>query len=447
MKKGRFMICNVKRSITLFLFICSSCLLTNSMAMNLELTQGVDKAIPVALIDFSNPVVTIPGKTNLTSVIKNDLSNSGRFEVSPYKHDDALEVPDTQHYNQWRQLGVSDVITGTLKKEADGNYAVTAQLFDVYTRALLWHQTFHAPRTALRHIAHQISDQVYLKLTGIPGVFTTKIAYVLVQGHAPGPKRYLLEVADQDGFNAQPLVVSPMPIMSPVWSPDGQQIAYVSFEHHRATIYLQNVADGSRITMSALPGINGAPAFSPDGKSLALVRSVTGNPKIYLMTIATGQVKPLTTGYAMDTEPAFSPDGSQLMFTSSRDGGVQLYQYTLATGAITRLTYTGNYNATGHYLPNNTGFVMLHRDQGIFSIAKQDISDSGHVAILDRADSDESPSVSPNGQMVIYSTLYQGRRVLAMVSIDGQIKLRLPSRDGNVQDPAWSPYLNSTAAN
>jgi TolB protein len=408
-------------------------------ALNLELTQGVSKAEPIAVPDFLGPQVLVPGNKTMTAVIDSDLGNSGQFRLLGSDNPN-MNITQPIDYNYWRQQGVNDALLGQISKSMTGDYTVRVQLLDVYTKALLLNTTYTVPLSQLRQLAHKISDAVYQKLTGVRGIFSTKLAYVLVQ-RAPGKQtRYLLEVCDADGFNPHALLASPMPIMSPAWTPNGKRLAYVSFEHARAVIYMQNIQTGARVKVSDAPGINGAPAFSPNGKNMALVLTKTGYPKIYLMNLATHQQKELTHGRAIDTEPNFAPDGKSMLFTSSRGGSPQIYRYTFATGNVNRVTYDGNYNARARFFPNGQNVIMLHRDSGIFGIAKQNL-DNGQVQVLTRANADESPSLAPNGRMVIYATEYGGRGVLAMVSTDGRVKLRLPARKGSVQEPAWSPYL------
>ncbi|MDF1795176.1 MAG: Tol-Pal system beta propeller repeat protein TolB [Coxiellaceae bacterium] len=425
-------------SCLLMLFACLP--FTAMAALNLELTQGIGKAIPIAVANFSGGAVQGPGDQTVEQVVTNDLTHSGQFRVLNPVIDNVTAQLQKPNYNQWRQLGVNDVLLGSVTSRFGNRYQVKVKLVDVYSKAVLVNQSFTVSKDDLRQVAHRISDMVYQKLTGTRGVFSTKLAYVLVKHEAGKPSRYALEVSDADGFNPRPLLVSYMPIMSPAWTPDGKQIAYVSFEGHRAAVYLQTLATGKRSKISALPGINGAPAFSPNGDMVALVLTRSGNPKLYTLDLRSQQLKELTRGRSIDTEPNWAPDGRSILFTSNRGGSPQIYRYELASGSINRVTYDGNYNARARFLPDEKSIVMLHRKSGLFGIAKQDLS-SGRVNVLTRANSDESPSLAPNGKMVIYATSYGGRGVLAMVSTDGRIKLRLPAREGNVQEPAWSPYL------
>ncbi len=427
---------------------------TTFAALDLELTQGVRAAIPIAILPFANQQQAIaPGQQMLTQIMTKDLDGSGQFRVET-PDDTNKAVTDAAQVNlkYWRQQRVNDVVLGSVQPKGNGKYQVNVQLVAVYQQAqtdskqtVLLNETFTVKKAALRQLAHHFSDLIYQKITGVRGIFSTKLAYILVQQNLGQKPKYDLVVSDYDGFDPQVLLSSAEPIMSPVWSPDGKQIAYVSFEGHQAAIYLQDLASGKRWLLSRQPGINGAPAFSPDGKKMALVLTLTGNPKIYLMDLRNRRLKQLTFGYAIDTEPSFAPDGKSLLFTSSRGGSPQVYRYIFATRKVQRVTFDGNYNAHASFMPDEQAIVMMHRQTSIygglmFTIARQSL-DSGQVQILTRAGADESPSLAPNGKMIIYATQYGGRGVLAMVSTDGNIKLRLPATDGKVQEPAWSPFL------
>lgn len=396
--------------------------LVSHAELTLELTQGMSQAIPIAIIPFSGTAVLAPGGQSVDGIVRNDLNNSGQFQTVSFNE---------AYY----------ILKGSITPDPDNNrYSVSIELSSAGNSSpALFKKVFQVKKSELRQLAHTISDLIYQQLTGARGVFNTKIAYILRQWPVDAAPTYALEVADVDGFNPQTLLVSSEPLMSPSWSPDGHNIAYVSFENHRAAIYLQNVFNGRRHLVSSFDGINGAPAFSPDGSQMAVVLTRTGNPKIYTLDLNTLKLKQITTGYSIDTEPRWSMNGDYLIFTSDRSGTPQIYRYDFSDGKTRRLTYQGNYNARASLLPNGQALVLMHRESNSFGIAKMDLI-SGSMRVLTDSGVDESPSLAPNGKMVLYATKYQGRGVLAMVSIDGRIKLRLPARAGNVQEPAWSPY-------
>ena len=411
--------------------------------LDLELTQGMIAAIPIAVVPFAGPKILVPGNETITEVVKNDLQNSGQFRV--IGPDDFHQTPESSqeiNYSYWRAQKVNAVVIGVIHPLGLNYYRIAFTLMNVFgSDNVLLSDSFSVNVKEMRNLAHRIGDLIYQKLTGVRGVFSTKVAYVLLRRSPDKADKYSLEVVDSDGFNPQPLLISDMPIMSLSWSPDGQKIAYVSFEGHRSSIYLQNLATGRRQRISDAPGINGAPAFSPDGSRLALVLSKTGDPNIYILNLASGRLRDITQDWSIDTEPAWSADGKSLLFTSNRDGTPQIYECSLQNDTVTRLTYLGDYNAKASFLQDGRSIVMMHRDHGLFGIARQDLT-TGCMQILTQSGFDESPSVAPNRKMIIYSTKYGDRRVLAQVSIDGQIKLRLPSQEGIVQEPAWSPFLN-----
>lgn len=402
-----------------------------AFALDLELTQGINSALPIAVNSFGSDSAS----QEITQVIENDLNLSGQFKIVS----NSMGPNAQSSLAILKQLGADSVVTGRVNRV--GNYyEVSFNLNDAAANgALLLTKSYKIGAGQLRSLAHHISDEVYQKLTGERGIFSTRIAYISVQ-RGRGQSRYSLEVADADGHNPQSLLVSSEPIMSPSWSPDGRAISYVSFEKKKAQIFTVSVETGQRRLITSFPGINGAPAWSPDGRQLAVVLSKSGTPKIYTVDVSSGSMKQITFGDAIDTEPRYSPDGRSLLFTSGRGGSPQVYRLSLASGQVTRLTFEGNYNARASYTPDMKNIVMLHRDDRNFNIGLQS-ANGGPIASLTFSGMDESPSVAPNSRLVLYATHYQDKGVLGIVSLDGRIRVRLPAREGDVQEPAWSPYL------
>lgn len=420
--------------------------------IHIDITQGVDAALPIAILPFGSTVPTGISQ-QIHQQVTQDLENSGRFRPVPTKELPGIDVQQLD-VTQWQHLGMEYVVKGQVKPMGAERWSVSIQLLDIYHNQMPGIQDYttldkvfpNVHATDVRALSHHISDLIYEAIMGIPGVFSTKVAYVHVNKKDPSGLFYSLEIADMDGDNPKPVVRSAEPILSPVWSPDGKWLAYVAFQKHRAGIDLLEVATGHRRRLTRYPGINSAPAFSPDGNTLALVLSKSGAPKLYLLDLKSNKLTALTDGYAIDTEPRWAPDGQSLIFTSNRGGKPQIYRLWLASKKIERITFEGNYNARASFSPDGKAIIMIHRGaDNVFRIAKQDLK-TGRVVVLTDVGSrlDESPTFAPNGDMILYATYQGDHGILAGVSMDGRVQLHLPAREGNVQEPAWSPFVTSS---
>lgn len=406
--------------------------------LTIEITQGVDGALPIAVVPFALSGST-EADTFVTSIINADLARSGRFTPLPGR--DLLAQPHRASdvdYRTWRTINVEGLVVGRIRVEA-GVYNIQFELFDIVRGVQMKGYTVKAATRDLRQTAHQISDLIYEAYLGEKGAFATHIAYVTEIRGKQG-KRYSLQVADADGFNPKTVLDSVQPLMSPAWSPDGKKLAYVSFENQRPNIYIQELATGTRSLVSSFPGLNGAPAWSPDGKRMALVLSQTsGNADIYIMNLETRQLSRLTDNYAIDTEPVWTPDGAAVLFTSDRGGGPQLYRVASSGGTPERLTFDGSYNARAAIAPNGRTVAFVHGEGNVYRIAVLDL-ETGSVQVLTDSRLDESPSFAPNGSMILYATNDKGRGVMCAVSVDGKVRQRLALQEGDTREPAWSPY-------
>jgi TolB protein len=409
--------------------------------VTIEIDRGYDNPKKIAVVPFG----IAPGLEveNPAGVIGFDLERSGQFAPLPAKNMLSLPVkPEEVLFRDWRVLGMEYVVIGRAEVDFDGKVLVTYHLFDVVNQRQLVSERLKGARENIRDMAHMASDTIYEKITGIRGAFSTKIVYVVASGLGTRTPRFKLEMADVDGARPRTLLESREPILSVSWSPDGKQVAYVSFEKGKPAIFLQNIATGARTLLTDFPGLNSAPSFSPDGRRLALVLSRDGNPEIYTMDLASRALTRVTRHHAIDTEPSWTADGRSLVFTSDRGGKPQIYKVDLASGLTERVTFVGDYNARARMLADGKHIVFVHRREasGVFHIALLDL-ERDRMLVLTETTLDESPSVAPNGTMLIYATQDRGRGILAVVSIDGRVKYRLPSAAGDVREPDWSPYL------
>ncbi|MEJ0008861.1 MAG: Tol-Pal system beta propeller repeat protein TolB [Steroidobacteraceae bacterium] len=408
--------------------------------LKIEITSGVTDPIPVAIVPFASTAGADSG-VDVAQIIQSDLEGTGRIKAMARvaMTSTPSRAQDVQMAT-WKSAGNDYVVVGRVMPLAPGQVAVEFELLNALTGQQLANPRFTGTTASVRDAAHRCSDVIYEKILGVRGAFATRISYVSVDGQAPA-QRYQLIVADADGANARVILESHQPMMSPAWSPDGQWLAYVSFENKRSAIYVQQVSSGQRHLVSARVGINGAPAWSPDGKKLLVTLGGSGGtPNLYILNLDTQQLTRLTDGPAIDTEGAWAADGQSVYFTSDRSGGPQVYRIGVEPGAKPRrITFGGGYNARPRLSPDGTQLVMVTQDGPNYRIAVQDLS-TGTVRVLSHGRLDASPSFAPNGAMVIYSGIEGGHSILQRVSVDGLTSQRLRADSAEVREPVWAPF-------
>jgi TolB protein len=410
----------------------------------IEITRGQENAVPIAIVPFGWES-TGAAPFDVAEIVAADLHRSGRF--APLDRKDMIDRPtsgDQIRFQDWRYLKSDFIVVGKLMPEGGDRYAGQFELYNVLTGQRLAGQRLTASTTSLRAMSHRIADIIFEQLTGIRGAFSTRIAFVSVDG-TPPQQQYKLIVADADGEQQQTIASSTEPLMSPAWSPDGQSLAYVSFENKVSAIFVQTVRTGDRRRVSQRAGINGAPAWSPDGKKLALTLSrKDGDVDIYVLDLATQVPTRMTFDPGIDTEPQWAADGRKLYFMSDRAGGPQIYEVDVEQpNRATRITFEGSYNARPRLSPDGKQMAVVHLDRGNFRIGVVDMKTRG-VQVLSSGRQDESPSFAPNGATLIYATQDRGRGVLATVSTDGRVQQRLAASRGDVREPVWSPFPPTT---
>ena len=404
----------------------------------LEITKGSDNPYSLALLNFDGSETKI---YQVSKIVKNDLNRTGEFRILDNKQ--LLSIPtneDNLNYSDFKLLGIDYIVMGSLEEEDISNISAVYKIFSVQKESQLRTSTVYGVPNKLKQLAHYISDGIYEEITGLKGVASTRLLYV-TEEFSGGISQFKLNVADADGSNEQILLRSNEPIISPSWSPDSKQVAYVSFETGMAKVFIQNIATGKREIVLENKFQISSPSWSPNGKFMSLTLYQDGNAEIYILNLKNKNLTRLTNHYSIDTESSWSPNGSKIMFTSGRSGSPQLYEINLKkfNAKPQRITFEGNYNAKGSYLPNGEGVVFVHRKNSNFQIALKYFNEN-FVRPLTNSQLDESPSISANGNVIIYAISENETGLLAGVTLSGA-RFRLPMKKGEVREPSWSGFL------
>jgi TolB protein len=403
--------------------------------LSIEITGPGVQRTPIAIVPFAGENTV---GTSLTGIVRADLERSGLFrglEIPPLSPHPNENTP--VNYGEWRSRLADALVVGSVGQTADGRFEVRFRVYDVVKQAPLGAIAYVFTKDNARAAAHRIADFVYEKLTGEKGVFSTRIAYVVKRG-----QNYELQIADADGESAQYLLRSNEPIISPVWSPEGRRVAYVSFEAKKPVVYVHHLSENKRQVIASFKGSNSAPAWSPDGKTIAVVLSVEGGSQIFLVNSdGSGSRRRISNSNSIDTEPRYSTDGKWIYFTSDRGGSPQIYRMPSSGGEPQRVTFKGSYNVSPRPSPDGRVLAYVTREAGKFQVALLDLSNQ-QVQVITDSDRDESPSFAPNGRMILLATIRNGRGVLSAVSSDGRIRQNLPYAGGDVREPAWGPFID-----
>jgi TolB protein len=427
------LITHIGAKFTAYFLLCAAfCLSSAAFAqLTIDVTTSSGRQIPLAIVVFTGEA---SAPQNITPLVAADLARTGLFKMVPTNASLPLADSAPINFPEWNQRGAEGVVVGNIAPQTDGRFEVRFRLFDVAKQMQTASFSYMATATQLRATAHRIADEIYEKMIGERGVFSTKIAYVLKSGSL-----FQLQVADADGFNPQTVLKSLEPIRSPKWSPDGSKLAYVSFESRKSNIIVQDLGSSKRTVVANFRGDNYAPSWSPDGQRLVISLSRDGDSQIYTIPADGGEPFRVSTSKSIDTNATFTADGREIIFVSDRSGGPQLYKISAAGGAASRLTFEGSYNVNPRLSPDGKFVAFVNREGGRFRVATLELA-NGLVSLLTDGPLDDSPSFSPNGRTILYESKAGGRGVLGAVSADGKVKQKLSSQAGDVREPAWGPF-------
>jgi TolB protein len=398
--------------------------------LRVEISGVGANQIPIAIAAFADESVA---PQQITAIIKADLARSGFFRIIDTGN--VMSETTAVNFGEWKSQGAEALVVGSVQRLADGRFDVRYRLLDTLKSTNLSGFGQVAGPDRMRVAAHKIADDIYEKLIGVRGAFATRVAYVTKAGN-----EYRLEVADADGENTQAALRSNEPIISPAWAPDGTKVAYVSFEHKKPVVYVQDLISRQRTLIANYRGSNSAPSWSADGSKLALALSRDGYTQVYVVNADGNGLRKLTNTNGIETEPQFSPDGQSIYFTSDRSGGPQIYRMSASGGEAQRVTFSGSYNISPRVSPDGKSLAYISRREGRFQLYVLDLASGQELRLSDTA-KDESPSFSPNGKYIMYAIESGRRGSLAVVSVDGRVKYRLTTQAGDIREPTWGPFM------
>jgi len=398
--------------------------------MRVEVSGVGSTQVPIAIAAFADEELS---PQLVTSIIRDDLNRSGYFKLIEVGM--AISETASINFDTWKSRGAEALVVGSVQKRGEGRYEVRYKLYDVAKATMLSGFAMDTPNPKIRLTAHKIADDIYEKLLGLPGIFSTRIAYVTKAG-----PEYRLEISDADGEGVQIALTSKEPIISPIWSPDGTKVAYVSMELKKPIVYIQNLVTGQRVTVANFKGNNSSPSWSPDGSKLLVTLSKGAIAQIYSINADGSDAQRLSNSNGIDTEARYSPDGQSIYFVSDRNSGAQIFRMSASGGDAKRITFKGNYNVSPRISPDGNTLVYVSRRDGGDQLYALDLVNGQELRLSD-TNRDESPSIAPNGRYVLYATQAGRRGSLGIVSTDGKVKQKLTIHAGDIREPTWGPFM------
>ncbi|OCO97978.1 MULTISPECIES: Tol-Pal system beta propeller repeat protein TolB [unclassified Ensifer] len=404
----------------------------------IELNKGKVEPLPIAVTDF------LQGELGqkISDVVAADLKRSGLFApINKGAFIEKISNPDaTPRFEDWKVINAQAIVTGRVTQEGDGRLKAEFRLWDTFGAKQITGQQFFTQPENWRRVAHIIADAIYESVTGEKGYFDTRVVYVAESGPKTARKRELA-IMDQDGFNARALTNSNDIVLTPRFSPNRQEVTYMSFENQQPRVYLLQLETGQREVVGNFPGMTFSPRFSPDGQRVIMSLQQDGNANIYTMDLRSRTTTRLTNTAAIDTAPSYSPDGSQIAFESDRGGGQQIYVMGADGSGQRRISFGDGRYSTPVWSPRGDLIAFTKQSGGKFSIGVMK-PDGSAERILTTGFHNEGPTWAPNGRVLMFFRQNAGAGGPQLYSIDisGYNEQPIPTK-GFASDPAWSPLL------
>ncbi len=413
-------------------------------ALEVDITKGISEPMPLAVPAFQGVGADAAGKigADIAAVVAADLERSGLFRPIDAKAfiERELSVDVQPRFADWRAIKAQALINGRVTQDSEGRIRVDFRLWDIYGGSQTLGLQYTARADNWRRVAHKISDAIYERLTGEKGFFDSRIVYIAETG--PRGKRVKrLAIMDQDGANPSYLTDGSYMVLTPRFSPNSQQISYLSYKDGRPRVYIFDIETGRQEALGTFAGMSFAPRFTPDGNGVVFSMEREGVSNIHVMDLRSRKLSQLTRGVAIDTSPSFAPDGQQIVFNSDRGGSPQLYVMNADGSNARRISFGDGQYMAPVWSPRGDWIAFTKQKGALFQIGVIK-PDGSAERILAESYMDEGPTWSPNGRVIMFSREGPGGDPMLMaVDLTGKNLRRVPA-PGSGSDPAWSPLIN-----